>query len=288
MSFRTLRTVGVLIAAGVSMIAAEARATGSVWFRTLPYVEYASETLSGRAELSYDGLTYRWTGNSYGDAGPGSAYGYVDIPSGRFGLRTSSYGGIEARAALHELLSFNVPGASQDTITKVAVTFRLDGDSGNIWGLENFNNIYTDRFTFSKYYYFYAYGGSAYGAPAPSGVGCSATEGSTGSNYRATCLVDLYGPHPSMSIDQSLRLIAAYTTEPQYADFSHTASAKIVVPEGVTWTSQSGTYLTAGVPEPSAWAMMIAGFGAAGGLLRRRRRAEGPGGLSASDGPVRP
>jgi hypothetical protein len=28
-----------------------------------------------------------------------------------------------------------------------------------------------------------------------------------------------------------------------------------------------------GVPEPSAWAMLIAGFGAAGAMLRRRRRA---------------
>jgi hypothetical protein len=46
-----------------------------------------------------------------------------------------------------------------------------------------------------------------------------------------------------------------------------------------TGTSDSlGGYLdnitvsTAGVPEPAAWSLMIAGFGLSGGLLRRRRR----------------
>lgn len=35
---------------------------------------------------------------------------------------------------------------------------------------------------------------------------------------------------------------------------------------------QFGTFAGAGVPEPTAWALMIVGFGAAGGQLRRRRR----------------
>jgi hypothetical protein len=34
----------------------------------------------------------------------------------------------------------------------------------------------------------------------------------------------------------------------------------------------SGGALTAGVPEPASWALMILGFGAAGGALRSRRR----------------
>lgn len=34
------------------------------------------------------------------------------------------------------------------------------------------------------------------------------------------------------------------------------------------------TRQTAAVPEPASWAMMVVGFGAAGFLLRRRRRAE--------------
>jgi hypothetical protein len=40
------------------------------------------------------------------------------------------------------------------------------------------------------------------------------------------------------------------------------------------WVMDDLTYttgVTAGVPEPASWAMMILGFGAAGALLRRRR-----------------
>ena len=46
-------------------------------------------------------------------------------------------------------------------------------------------------------------------------------------------------------------------------------------------TTSTGTILrnylgTAGVPEPSTWALLIAGFGLAGSALRRRRAAAGP------------
>ncbi len=48
------------------------------------------------------------------------------------------------------------------------------------------------------------------------------------------------------------------------------------VPDGLTFTSASGVFLTGdgtvgGVPEPGSWALFIAGFGMAGVRLRRRR-----------------
>jgi hypothetical protein len=49
------------------------------------------------------------------------------------------------------------------------------------------------------------------------------------------------------------------------------------IPAGLTIGSASGALLTAppepGVPEPASWAMMIAGFAAAGAAVRRRRAA---------------
>ncbi len=59
-------------------------------------------------------------------------------------------------------------------------------------------------------------------------------------------------------------------------DFSHTASVTLTLPSDVTFTSDSGVFLTArstsgGVPEPATWAIMLVGFAGVGSALRRRR-----------------
>ena len=62
-------------------------------------------------------------------------------------------------------------------------------------------------------------------------------------------------------------------------DFGHTGAIDFgALPTGLTWTSESGTFLSAqapngGVPEPATWAMMILGFGLIGTAARARRRA---------------
>ena len=68
-------------------------------------------------------------------------------------------------------------------------------------------------------------------------------------------------------------------------DFGHTATFGFgALPTGLTFTSESGTFLSAvsgpidpgggvgGVPEPATWAMMILGFGLIGTTARARRR----------------
>ncbi|MBC9031896.1 PEPxxWA-CTERM sorting domain-containing protein [Sphingomonas sp. JC676] len=62
-------------------------------------------------------------------------------------------------------------------------------------------------------------------------------------------------------------------------DFGHTSLFRFdALPNGLSWTSESGVFLTdigagnpGGVPEPAAWGMMIGGFAFAGGMLRRRK-----------------
>ena len=56
------------------------------------------------------------------------------------------------------------------------------------------------------------------------------------------------------------------TIDPNFADAGH---FHLVFSDGIS----NGTGLAPGVPEPSAWALMIAGFGVAGAALRRRRPA---------------
>ncbi len=60
------------------------------------------------------------------------------------------------------------------------------------------------------------------------------------------------------------------------ADFGDTMSFNWVLPDDLTFTSASGTFLTGGVdavPEPASWAMMIVGFGLVGLTVRGRTRS---------------
>ncbi|MFQ3595887.1 MAG: PEPxxWA-CTERM sorting domain-containing protein [Sphingomonadaceae bacterium] len=65
-------------------------------------------------------------------------------------------------------------------------------------------------------------------------------------------------------------------------DFGNTSAIRFsAMPEGLSWTSQSGVFLSGLVapppppggviPEPATWAMLIAGFGLVGSAARRRR-----------------
>jgi hypothetical protein len=59
-------------------------------------------------------------------------------------------------------------------------------------------------------------------------------------------------------------------------DFLNTGRFGIQAGPGVSYTSDSGVFLTGGagaVPEPASWAMMIAGFALAGAAARVRRGA---------------
>lgn len=59
-------------------------------------------------------------------------------------------------------------------------------------------------------------------------------------------------------------------------DYGNTGLVRFgALPTGLSYTSESGVFLSqvgaSAVPEPAAWAMMIAGFGLVGGALRRVR-----------------
>lgn len=83
--------------------------------------------------------------------------------------------------------------------------------------------------------------------------------------------VSLSRANPSFSLRELLSANAYGGT----TDYSHTATTSLVLPQGVSYRSASGVFLsgdsTPAVPEPATWASMIAGFGLLGGALRRRR-----------------
>lgn len=80
-----------------------------------------------------------------------------------------------------------------------------------------------------------------------------------------------YAPAPA-SLDQSWGPVAQTGRGQGYASFSTTSFAD-VIESAYAYLNADGTYsVTDPVPEPSTWALMIAGFGLVGAALRRRER----------------
>ena len=80
------------------------------------------------------------------------------------------------------------------------------------------------------------------------------------------------GATADIPLDFSLALTDSNLT----LDFLNTGSVKIGAAPGVSFTSDSGVFLTAaagGVPEPTTWALLIGGFTVLGAVTRRRRSA---------------
>ena len=54
---------------------------------------------------------------------------------------------------------------------------------------------------------------------------------------------------------------------------ANTATLQMILPAGATFESTSGVFLTTPIPEPHAWALMLAGLGLVAAIARRRARA---------------
>jgi hypothetical protein len=87
-------------------------------------------------------------------------------------------------------------------------------------------------------------------------------------NYNMAGSFTFTGPDAVVPIWMELYAAGQYAN----ADFSNTASFSFTnIPEGVSFASASGAFLTGSVPEPSAWAMMLIGFTGLAFVGYRRR-----------------
>lgn len=280
MTFSILRTAALAVVlclptAAMAQVRAVTRAASGI-----SYVPSSGTDETGKVRASGQAI-HSYLG--HGIDSTASAFAYGDLATGKIGASSSSngYGQASSGVYLNERLSFYVPGAAPTKSTLITFNLGIDGFQG-----ANFSptsaSVSFFQYGFqagqdldTRYYQagYYALNGSLSnsGFTSRPSIGNWSNSNFLSANGQGagTLTLEIFGERPSVTISSYL---TTFTTYDAFVDYSHTASLNLSVPTGVSWSSASGAFLSqvGSVPEPSTWAMMIAGFGMVGGAMRRR------------------
>lgn len=189
-----------------------------------------------------------------------TAFAYGDLRMGQVGAfaSTTPSGLAAASASISDALSFTIPGANALTVTPLRYLVSLHATSASAETLFVFKG--------GGNYTIIGQLGQPYYSSATDWANSSTWMDGTTRFFDLT--YNLVGANPTIGIELTLEAVASLGS---VSDFSNTAGVSIIAPVGVSFTSESGVFLTGAVPETSSWAMLIAGFGLIGAMARRRR-----------------
>lgn len=230
-------------------------------------------------------LTSSWDSATSSSSGQtASANAAADLAMGLLRASIATDGalmGASAYAQFSDTLHLTVAGAGPTTVTPIGVRFALDGTTsaaqggyGSVsWAMEIGGGIFSRQI--------YDGGnagvcGAAYTACTngwlnDGGWASSQVLSNTPNSVIFEGTFNVTGANPTVDLLGELNLVGGLG---QVAfDYSHTASFGLAVPAGVTYTSDSGVFLTETVatPEPVSWPLLLAALGGFCFTLRRRR-----------------
>ena len=185
-----------------------------------------------------------------------------------------------AGATLWDTLTFNIAGASASTVTNIPIFFEVDGTAS-----DPANESWSAFLQFSGCGFFNACGidpgGTVVWSQGYDGQGLTAVSGnlanedglasiawmtptvSNANDLDIEGILSLTGPSVTLEISADLEVLASDGV----VDYGDTAGISFQLPQGVTFTSASGDFLT---PEPASLALLSAGLLGVGWTRRRR------------------
>jgi hypothetical protein len=197
----------------------------------------------------------------------GHAKSYADLSTGKIGVFASSVdrGNAGGGAIIADLLTFNVAGASAETITPLRLLLSVHGaNPKSVLGFSfQLGRALYDQFSPLDV------------AGSTNGNWSSFSTWMDGDTRYFDATYALRGATQTLGFQMGMSVGVANGA---VADFYHTAGVKFETSPNIAFTSPSGQFLSAapGVPEPATWAMMIGGFGVVGAASRCRSRAQVP------------
>jgi hypothetical protein len=239
-------------------------------------VAASGDATSAKASTSDSGINHSST-SAYADLASGSVHATQENSG------TTQYGAQGSASALwHDTLTFTAAGASADTVTTVHVDFVVDGAMYSPTGGDSsFGDMATslsiggyDARAIVSYR-----PGDAFAVAAPDTYpsawgGVWTVSGDVAKTLSFSGDITFLGASALLPIAMDMELDCAYGMMCDYAD---TGKVSFVLPSNVSYTSESGVFLSdagipvAAVPEPETWALMLAGFATVGGFARRRQ-----------------
>ena len=182
---------------------------------------------------------------------------------------------------LQDQVEFTVAGATASTVTDVSVTFTIDGaiaaatGSGlSLRAIDGFGDASIDVAL-----------GTDYASPPNFGVGhfwengwvSYTVDDADPTDITFTDVYQLVGATPSVGVTLDLGGSAGGGYwDGASADYLNTNAIRLGLPSGVTYTSDSGVFLSnPAAPEPSTWAMLLLGFAGVGFAGLRASRKSG-------------
>ena len=221
---------------------------------------------------------YAWANLAQGALGVSAGGSFLSL-NGSGGL---SGGSGDSVALLADTLNFTAPGASVNNPVDIGVTFSIDG-SFNVQTAQglSFGDV-TSSFSFGNAAYnesIYDNGNSSF-LPAFSNAPGLAGWVSTNFSVRTPTDIVFTGTYALTSSSEAIgiqAMLVNYCGAGTACDYSHTGDVSLSLPDGVTYTSASGVFLTqplesSSTPEPAPAALLASGI-AGLVLLRRRNRA---------------
>lgn len=215
----------------------------------------------------------------------GSASAAASLAGGRVGVaatgtlepfNAANSGGGSATAVADDNVTFHVAGATASTVTDIGVTFTITGSPSpataegagqiTVIGTWDMNGSYLQAQIGQV-------DGTATVDATPAGLGtgwvtAGVSPGSSVTDYTMTAEYAITGPSTTLPIELSMYASCGGGSS---CDYSHTGQISFDLPSGVSFTSDSGVFLTAeGVPEPGTLAI-LAGALAILPVLRRGR-----------------